>query len=75
MDAAETAIDVVYRNGDSGVAKFMTSNVVLFPKFASIDVNADVMDGLAAPLRDALAGAAVATGAYFRSRSGGPREC
>jgi TRAP-type transport system periplasmic protein len=64
VDAAETAIDVVYRNGYSGVAKFMTSNVVLFPKFASIDVNADVMDGLAAPLRDALAGAAAATGAH-----------
>jgi TRAP-type C4-dicarboxylate transport system substrate-binding protein len=64
VDAAETAIDVVYRNGYSRVARFMTSNVVLFPKFASIDVNAEVMNGLAAPLRDALRAAATATGAH-----------
>jgi len=64
VDAAETAIDVVFRNGYSNVAKFMTSNVVLFPKFASIDANAKLLDGLAAPLREALAGAAAATGPH-----------
>jgi TRAP-type C4-dicarboxylate transport system substrate-binding protein len=64
VDAAETAIDVVFRNGYSDVAKFMTSNVVLFPKFASIDANAPMVNGLAAPLREALAGAAAATGPH-----------
>jgi TRAP-type C4-dicarboxylate transport system substrate-binding protein len=64
VDAAETAIDVVFRNGYSRVAKFMTSNVVLFPRFNSIDASAQVLNGLPAPLREALAAAAAATGPH-----------
>jgi TRAP-type C4-dicarboxylate transport system substrate-binding protein len=64
VDAAETAIDVVFRNGYAEVAKYMSSNVVLFPKFASIDANAAILAALPAALRDALAKAAAATGAH-----------
>ena len=62
VDAAETAIDVVFRNGYAKVAKYMSSNVVLFPKFASIDANTAVLSSLPAVQRDALARAAAATG-------------
>jgi TRAP-type C4-dicarboxylate transport system substrate-binding protein len=62
VDAAETAIDVVFRNGYAEVAKYMSSNVVLFPKFASIDANAAMLAALPAAQRDALARAAAATG-------------
>jgi TRAP-type C4-dicarboxylate transport system substrate-binding protein len=68
VDAAETAIDVVFRNGYAEVAKYMTSNVVLFPKFASIDANAAMLAALPAPQRDALAKAAAATGRYSTAR-------
>jgi TRAP-type C4-dicarboxylate transport system substrate-binding protein len=62
VDAAETAIDVVFRNGYAEVAKYMSSNVVLFPKFASIDANTTTLGSLPAGQRDALAKAAAATG-------------
>jgi TRAP-type C4-dicarboxylate transport system substrate-binding protein len=68
VDAAETAIDVVFRNGYAEVAKYMSSNVVLFPKFASIDANAAMLAALPAAERDALAGAAAATGSYSTAR-------
>ena len=68
VDAAETAIDVVFRNGYAEVAKYMTSNVVLFPKFASIDANAAMLAALPAAQRDALAKAAAATGRYSTAR-------
>jgi TRAP-type C4-dicarboxylate transport system substrate-binding protein len=64
VDAAETAIDVVFRNGYAEVAKYMTSNVVLFPKFASIDANAGVVAALPAAQREALIRAAAATGPH-----------
>jgi TRAP-type C4-dicarboxylate transport system substrate-binding protein len=62
VDAAETAIDVVFRNGYARVARYMSTNVVLFPKFASIDANAAMLTALPAAERDALAKAAAATG-------------
>ena len=62
VDAAETAIDVVFRNGYAEVARYMSSNVVLFPKFASIDANAAMLAALPAAQRDALVQAAAATG-------------
>jgi TRAP-type C4-dicarboxylate transport system substrate-binding protein len=62
VDAAETAIDVVFRNGYASVARYITSNVVLFPKFASIDANAAVLAALSSAQRDALIKAAAATG-------------
>jgi TRAP-type C4-dicarboxylate transport system substrate-binding protein len=62
VDAAETAIDVVFRNGYANVAKYITSNIVLFPKFASIDANAAVLAALSPAQRDALTKAAAATG-------------
>jgi TRAP-type C4-dicarboxylate transport system substrate-binding protein len=62
VDAAETAIDVVFRNGYAEAAKYISSNVVLFPKFASIDANAAMLTALPAAERDALAKAAAATG-------------
>jgi TRAP-type C4-dicarboxylate transport system substrate-binding protein len=68
VDAAETAIDVVFRNGYAEVAKYMSSNVVLFPKFASIDANAAMLAALPAAQRDALARAAAATGPYSTAR-------
>jgi TRAP-type C4-dicarboxylate transport system substrate-binding protein len=68
VDAAETAIDVVFRNGYAEVAKYMSSNVVLFPKFASIDANAAMLAALPAAQRDALAKAAAATGQYSTAR-------
>jgi hypothetical protein len=42
----------------------MTSNVVLFPKFASIDANAGVVAALPAAQREALIRAAAATGPH-----------
>jgi TRAP-type C4-dicarboxylate transport system substrate-binding protein len=68
LDAAETAIDVVFRNGYAELAKYMSSNVVLFPKFASIDANAAMLAALPAAQRDALAKAAAATGPYSTAR-------
>ena len=68
VDAAETAIDVVFRNGYAQVAKYMSSNVVLFPKFASIDANAAMLAALPAAERDALAMAAAATGPHSAAR-------
>jgi TRAP-type C4-dicarboxylate transport system substrate-binding protein len=68
VDAAETAIDVVFRNGYAEVAKYMSSNVVLFPKFASIDANTAMLAALPAAQRDALAKAAAATGPYSTAR-------
>ena len=62
VDAAETAIDVVFRNGYAEVANYMSSNVVLFPKFASIDANTAVLGSLPAVQREALVQAAAATG-------------
>jgi TRAP-type C4-dicarboxylate transport system substrate-binding protein len=62
VNAAETAIDVVFRNGYAEVARYMSSNVVLFPKFASIDANAAVLGSLPTVQRDALVHAAAATG-------------
>jgi TRAP-type C4-dicarboxylate transport system substrate-binding protein len=68
VDAAETAIDVVFRNGYAEVSKYMSINVVLFPKFASIDANAAMLAALPAAQRDALAKAAAATGPYSTAR-------
>jgi TRAP-type C4-dicarboxylate transport system substrate-binding protein len=64
VDAAETAIDVVFRNGYAEVAKYMSSNVVLFPKFASIDADTPKLAAHPAAERDALAKAAAATGPH-----------
>src|SRR5918995_5784652 len=46
----------------------MSSNVVLFPKFASIDANAAMLAALPAAERDALAMAAAATGPHSAAR-------
>jgi TRAP-type transport system periplasmic protein len=63
-DAAETGIDVVYRNGYARLAKYITGNLVFFPKVASMDVNKDVFDALTAAQQTAVRAAARATAAH-----------
>jgi C4-dicarboxylate-binding protein DctP len=63
VDAAETAIDGVYSNGYAGVAKYMTENVVFFPKVISIDANQSAMAALTPGQQAALRDAAQATAA------------
>ena len=62
-DAAETGIDVVYRNGYARLAKYMTGNLVFFPKVVSIDANQTAFAGLAPAQQAALRAAARATSA------------
>jgi TRAP-type transport system periplasmic protein len=68
VDAAETAIDVVFENGFADVAKYITSNVVFFPKPASIDVNEAAFAKLTPAQRSVLRRAASATAAYSIDR-------
>jgi TRAP-type C4-dicarboxylate transport system substrate-binding protein len=63
-DAAETAIDVVYRNGYAKIAKYVTANLVFFPKVASIDANKAAFDALTPAQQSALRAAARSTTAH-----------
>jgi TRAP-type C4-dicarboxylate transport system substrate-binding protein len=64
-NAAETAIDVVLSNGyAASVGKYMTTNVVFYPKPASIDASARVFAKLTPFQQQVLRRAARATAAY-----------
>jgi TRAP-type C4-dicarboxylate transport system substrate-binding protein len=63
LDAAETAIEGVYGNRYAAVAKYMTANVVFFPKVIAIDANAAAFEELTPAQRTALREAAEATAA------------
>jgi TRAP-type C4-dicarboxylate transport system substrate-binding protein len=63
VDAAETAIEAVYSNTYAGVAKYMTRNVVFYPKVIAIDANQAAFDGLTPGQRTVLGEAAQATAA------------
>lgn len=61
VDAAETAIEAVYSNRYAGIAKYMTSDVVFFPKVIAIDANERAFQALTPAQQTALRGAAQAT--------------
>jgi TRAP-type C4-dicarboxylate transport system substrate-binding protein len=64
LDGAETAIDVIFENGFGDVAKYVTSNLVFFPKAVTIDVNAAAYRSLTPRQRAILARAARETQQY-----------